>query len=556
MAEQFTQEAMFAESDEAFLGPGDGLVDPSEIGALLLRTITLAPRVAFATAQAAGAITRAAVGRADVETPKDWRFRDPAWADSFAYRALGRAYTAWADSMREAMGTSDGDWRTTERANFLTELVTSALSPTNFLPTNPAAVKRAFETSGASLMRGAHNMLRDARTNGFMPSQVQKGVLKVGTDLAATPGAVVFRDERCEVIRYTPTTPRVRRRPIVVITPQINKFYFLDLRPSRSFVEFAVSRGLQVFIVSWRNPTAEHAHWGLADYVDTLDSALDAARSLTASETVDVFGFCAGGITTAALLATLASRNDHRVAAASFAVTMIDFDAPALIGMLASPRLVQLSKWNSRRKGVLNGVALARVFAWFRPNDLVWNYWVANYLLGEDPPVFDILAWNADSTNMPAALHCDFLDIFAGNLLTKPGGLTLLGAPVDLAKIDVETYVTGATSDHLTPWVGCYRTTQLMSGPSTFVLSNAGHIQSLVNPPGNPKAYYLTGPQPGPDPQEWLDAAEQRPGTWWEHWADWELARQPATAPAPKRLGNRRYPILAEAPGHYVHDRL
>jgi polyhydroxyalkanoate synthase len=400
------------------------------------------------------------------------------------------------------------------------------------------------------------NFLRDLRRNGGMPSQVAEGAHRVGEHLAVTPGAVIWRDERCELIRYAPTTPTVRARPVIVVTPQINKYYFLDLAPGRSFVEYEVSRGIQVFIVSWRNPGPEHAGWGLEEYASTILGAIEAARSLTGSDDVDLFGFCAGGITTAATLAHLAAIDDQRVNTASFAVTLLDFDVPALIGMLADPALLRVSKWNSRRAGVLDGTSLGSIFSWLRPNDLVWNYWVNNFLMGEDPPVFDILAWNADPTNLPAKLHGQFLDIFGQNLLCTPGALTLFGTPVDLSRIKLETYVTGATTDHLTPWKGCYRATQLMGGPSTFILSNAGHIQAQVNPPGNPKAHFFAGPTPGPDPDAWLAAADRHPGTWWSHWADWALERGPAEVPAPTELGNTAYPVLAPAPGTYVYHRL
>jgi polyhydroxyalkanoate synthase len=389
-----------------------------------------------------------------------------------------------------------------------------------------------------------------------MPAQVQEGVLNVGEHLAVTPGAVVWRDERCELIRYAPTTPMVRSRPVVIVPPQINKYYFLDLAPGRSLVEYEVSRGVQVFMISWRNPEAEHAQWGFDEYATTIIGAIDAARCLTGNGDADVFGFCAGGITTAATLAHLAAIDDDRVNTASFAVTLLDFEVPAMIGMMADPGLLRMSRWNSRRAGLLDGAALGSIFSWLRPNDLVWNYWVNNYLLGQDPPVFDILAWNADSTNLPGKLHSQFLDIFGQNILCQPGAMTVLGTPVDLSRIKMETYVTGATTDHLTPWKGCYRAAQLMSGPSTFILSNAGHIQAQVNPPGNPKAHYFAGPTPAEDPDRWLEAAERHPGTWWDHWADWALARCPADQPAPKELGNSEYPVLAAAPGTYVHRRL
>jgi len=543
--------------DAIFGGEDPGAFDLRAVAGSFLRAAANVPRAARASARLSQDLAAVLIGRSNREAAAgDWRFADPTWSESAAFRAVKRAYLAWSDAVMDVSTDPGLNWRAAERATFAATMITSSLAPTNFLAGNPAAIKRSFETGGASLVRGLRNFANDLRTNGAMPAQVKSGVLEVGRDLAATPGAVVYRDEQCEVIRYAPTTPKVRARPVIIVTPQINKYYFLDLAPTRSFVEYEVSQGIQVLMISWRNPRPEHARWGLDEYATSLLKVIDAARSLTGSDDVDLFGFCAGGITTTPVLSYLTAQGDRRVATASFAVTLLDFDVPALIGMLSGRRLLGVAKWNSRRAGVLDGRALGRLFSWFRPNDLVWNYWVNNYLLGNDPPVFDILAWNADSTNLPAKLHGQFLDIFGRNLLCRPGALEVLGTPVDLSTIEIETYVTGATTDHLTPWKGCYRATQLMPGPSTFVLSNAGHIQSLVNAPGNPKAFDYTGPEPGPDADAWLAGAEQQRGTWWEHWASWALERGPADQPAPAELGNADFPVLAPAPGAYVYDRL
>jgi polyhydroxyalkanoate synthase len=328
----------------------------------------------------------------------------------------------------------------------------------------------------------------------------------------------------------------------------------LDLRPGRSFVEYAVSRGLQVFMLVWRNPGPEQGHWDLDDYAAAVVSAMDTIKEVTGAEDLNVLGFCAGGIITTTVLNHLAAGGDHRVHSASFAVTLLDFASRAPIGAFHSRGLLSLARWKSGRAGIISGRSLGQVFSFMRPDDLVFNYWVNNYLLGEDPPVFDILAWNADSTNLPATLHRQFLQIFENNVLCQPGALNVLGTPVRLDRISVPTYVTGGITDHLTPWQGCYRTTQLIAGPSTFVLSNAGHIASLINPPGNPKASYYTAGSPGPDPDEWLAGAQQHTGSWWEDWADWILGRSGDERPAPTKLGSHRHPVLDPAPGRYVRD--
>jgi polyhydroxyalkanoate synthase len=309
-------------------------------------------------------------------------------------------------------------------------------------------------------------------------------------------------------------------------------------------------------MISWRNPTPDLGGTGIDDYAARVLTAIDAVREITGSPDVNPIGFCAGGILMSGVLNHLAAQQDDRVHSASFGVTLLDFESRAALGAFSAPRMLELAQKNSRRKGVIEGRTLGNVFAWMRPDDLVFNYWVSNYLMGEKPPVFDILAWNADSTNLPARLHAEFLDIFKHNTLCRAGAMEVLGTPVDLSRITVPTFVTGAMTDHLTPWTGCYRTTELLSGPSTFVLSNAGHIASLVNPPGNPKASYYGGGELGTDPETWLKSATKQSGTWWQVWADWVIERAGERRPAPVGLGSDAHPALQPAPGSYVRDRV
>lgn len=547
LAEQAVEAAAGAEDPGAVAAP-DLLAD---VG----RAVATWPALVREGAGLGVELARVAAGRSKLEPDeRDKRFADPTWRDNPAYRRVAQLYLAWSRALERAVGSANGDWHATERARFATNFLTSAAAPTNTLLGNPAALKRAFETGGRSLLRGARNLGRDLLHNGAMPSQVDVRHFKLGENLAATPGAVVYRDEVCEVMQYTPTTARVRTRPVVMIPPQINKYYFMDMAPGRSFIEYAVSRGLQFFCISWRNPRREHADWELDDYAQRCLQAVDVAREVTGSAEVNTIGLCAGGITQAAMLSHLAATGDGRVNAAAFSVTLLDFSVPAAIGMWQAPSIVSQASGRSRRTGVLDGAELARAFAWLRPNDLVWNYFVNNYLLGNDPPAFDILAWNADFTNLPAALHEQFLEIFGRNRLVQPGAMTVLGTPVDLSKVTCDTFVTGAVTDHLTPWRGCYRTTQLLGGESEFVLSSSGHIQSLVNPPGNPKMYCYSGGRPGPDPDAWLERAERRTASWWERWGDWVTERSGPERPAPRRLGSRRHPAGDPAPGRYVHE--
>jgi polyhydroxyalkanoate synthase len=503
-------------------------------------------------------LTRIAWGLSDVAPAKgDRRFTDPAWTSNPAFRIIQQTYLASAQALDRIVSQlgEDASGTRAEQARFAVNIMTSAAAPTNFLVSNPAAIKRAFETGGLSLARGARNFARDVRRNGAMPSMIEPGAFEVGRDLAVTPGAVVARDAVAEVLQYAPATDTVFARPVLVVPPPIGRFYFLDLRPGRSFVEYAAGRGLQMFMVSWRNPAAEQGRWDLDTYARTVSSAIDTVREITGSPDVNLIGFCAGGIIATALLNHLAAVGDYRVHSMSYAVTLLDFGLRAPITAFSGRRLIAFAGRRSRRKGIITSRQMGSAFTWLRPDDLVFNYWVNNYLMGEPPPVFDILAWNADSTNLPARLHAEFLDIFKNNTLCKPGAVEVLGTPVDLSRITIPTFVTGGITDHLTPWKGCFRTTELVGGPSTFVLSNAGHIASLVNPPGNPKATYYSNGELGADADTWFKSATKRPGTWWEVWADWTIERSEVEVPARSQLGSSAHPPLQPAPGLYVRDR-
>jgi polyhydroxyalkanoate synthase len=518
-----------------------------------VRTVVSPLAVAKETVVLGAELMKIAVGASDIEPERrDWRFNDDAWEHNGFYKRLGQSYLALCRGAKGIVN-DDADWRTQERAKFALEVMTSALAPTNTLLGNPAALKKAFDTNGKSLLKGFKNFASDVRHNGGMPSMVDASPFTKGENIAATPGAVVFRNDVLELLQYAPQTDQVYAIPTLLIPPQINKYYFTDLAPGRSLVEYAVQQGKQMFVVSWRNPQNEQGDWDLDRYVSALLEAVDAITSITKRKKLNTIGFCAGGITMSALLAYMAATGDKRINAISYAVTLLDWSTPSMMGMLQSRGLTNLARRKSRRKGVITGQHLGSIFAWFRPNELVWNYWVNNYLMGEAPPSFDILAWNADATNLPANLHAQYLDIFMNNSLRKPGQIEVLGQPLDLGQITADAFIVGAIDDHLTPWKGCYETTQLLGGESTFVLSNAGHIAALVNPPGNPKASYLLGGNPGEDPAAWLEKAKKHSGSWWQHWSSWLDKRAGDKIAAPKSLGNKPYPVLGSAPGTYIH---
>jgi polyhydroxyalkanoate synthase len=510
--------------------------------------------VASGASRIGGELAQILMGRSSLRPADgDRRFADPAWTDNPIYRRLLQAYLALVAAAHRLVDEARLAPEDSERAHFALTLFADALAPTNALAGNPAAVKRAFDTAGLSLVRGTRNLGRDLRENGGMPAMVDKRSFEVGRNVATSAGAVVFRNEVLELIQYTPTTETVYERPVVVIPPQINKYYVLDMGPGRSFTEQAVGSGIPYFAISWRNPTAAQREWDLDVYVRASLDAIEAAAEISGSDAVNVMGLCAGGVTMSLLLAYLAATGtSDKVSSATFAVTMLDLKSPTMMGMFASDEVVAMALRRSRQKGVLEGSEMARVFAWMRPNDLIWNYWVNNYLLGNDPPAFDILFWNADHTRLPAALHADFLDLYMRNPLLEPGAATVLGKPVDLKQIACPSYVVAGMTDHIVPWRAGYRTTRMLGGQPEFVLSTSGHIQSIVNPTGNPKAAYYAAGSMQDDPDEWLRTATQSKGSWWENWTEWVGQHSGERRPAPKKLGSRKHRPRESAPGQYV----
>jgi polyhydroxyalkanoate synthase len=354
-----------------------------------------------------------------------------------------------------------------------------------------------------------------------------------------------------ELIQYAPTTAEVHARPLLLVPPQINKFYIFDL-PKRSIVEYLLNGGIQTFIVSWRNPTPAQRHWNMDTYISSLLDAIEVIRDITGSDDINIQGACVGGLTVAALLGYLAARKRRVVNAVTLTVTVMDAGTESVLGIFATKQTLTAAKMSSQLKGVLDGNEMGRVFAWLRPNDLVWNYWVNNYLMGNPPPAFDILYWNNDTTRLPADFHSEIIDIFSDQKLQQAGGLEVLGTPIDLHEVDLDKFVVGGVTDHITPWKGVFRTARVFGGKTEFVLSSSGHIQSLINPPGNPKAKYFEGTDLPPDPDAWLASAKQVPGSWWDLWRQWLAERSGEMRPAPTELGNLRHPPGIAAPGAYV----
>jgi poly[(R)-3-hydroxyalkanoate] polymerase subunit PhaC len=486
----------------------------------------------------------------------DKRFADPTWSDNPFYRRMMQAYLVCRSTMQSMVPESaNGEWKETEQQRFAIRLLTEALAPTNLLLGNPAALKRAFETGGASLMHGLRNFLDDLWNNNGMPQTVDKRPFAVGRNLAVTPGAVVFRSEILEALQYTPATRQVYERPVLLVPPQINKFYIMDLAPKRSLTEYAVARGVPFFTVSWRNPKPEHRNWGLDEYVSALREALETVCEITGSATANLLGVCSGGITSTLMLGHLAAVGDRRINAATLVVTMLDSSMPSMTGMFTTEEGVAAAIERSRRQGVLNGAEMERLFAWLRPNDLVWNYWVNNYLMGKDPAPFDILYWNADSTNLPARLHAGFMGLLLRNGLTRAGAVEILGTPIDLRKVGYDMFVVGGMTDHICAWRAVYNGARLFGGRTEFVLNSSGHVQTLVCPPTNFKAKYYVNPTLGDDPEAWMKGATEQKGSWWDHWLGWLDKRSGDKREAPAKLGSVRFPPLEPAPGKYVLEQ-
>jgi len=495
-----------------------------------------------------------AKGNSELEPDRrDRRFKDETWEKNPLYK---RGLQSWLAMRKELKGWIEDSGATEPdkvRANFMLDIIIDSLAPTNTLLGNPAAMKKLYETGGQSVLRGMKNAYEDLRNNGGMPSQVDGRPFKVGENIANSKGAVVYKDEMLEVIQYQPTTDQVYKIPIMIIPPQINKFYANDLAPNKSIVRFLVSRGYQVFAVSWRNPTRQHAHWGLANYVQALIDATDVVKKVSKSARINVSGACSGGITTALFLSELAARGDNRVNAYSLMVCVLDGKkSDSEVGLFVTDGAIEAARKHSAKKGILSGDELARSFAWMRPNDLIWNYVVNNYLLGEDPPPFDVLFWNNDTTNLPAQLHSDYLDIFQDKRFRPESMVEFMGHIVDLKAVTQDGFMVAGVTDHITPWKACYRNVHLFGGEIDFVLSSSGHIQSLLNPPGNPKAKYFNNPTFPEKADEWVGEAAQIEGSWWPRWDEWLSVRSGDMKNSPRSLGVKAYPPQSKAPGTYV----
>jgi polyhydroxyalkanoate synthase len=551
------------------LGPEMGLLarlDPADLGTALLAAFTRAAghpaeagrawlRYGSAMARAwpvavarwAGAGTLPPVPADD----KDKRFADPSWAGNPAYFTLRQAYLATRRLGEDLLDAGRGDPLTDQKAELALGFAFDALAPTNFLPGNPAALKKAFETGGASVLAGARNFASDLVHNGGRPRQVDASSFEIGRNLAATPGQVVFRNDLMELIQYTPQTGQVHATPLLASPPWINKYYVMDLAPGRSFIEWAVTHQRTVFAISYRNPDASMSGVTLDDYlIGGPRTALDVIGDITGAPAADIVGLCLGGALTGMLAAYLAKTGDARLGTVTLLNTLLDYSEPGVLGAFADQRTIARLERQLARTGVMSGSQMAATFDILRANDLLFNYVVSGWLMGQPPPAFDILAWNSDSTRLPAAMHSFYLRSLYGRNELAEGRLELAGQTLSLADAKQDAYIVGAINDHIVPWTSSYKATGLLGGTVRYVLSSGGHIAGIVNPP-SPKSWYETAENNPADPAQWRATAQGHGGSWWQDWAAWASARA-GDLVAPPPMGSERYPAVGPAPGDYV----
>ncbi len=482
---------------------------------------------------------------------RDSRFSDPAWSDNAAFHALRQCFLALTQLTQELIAEADLDPVTEQKTRLMVGLMLDAAAPTNFLLTNPAALKRALDTGGASLMRGAKNFVDDVVHHKGQPRQVDASSFKVGENLAATPCKVVYRNELIELLQYEPQTKRVHAAPILCSPPWINKYYIMDLAPDRSFIEWAVKHNRTVFVISYLNPGSEMADLTMDDYLAKGPlQALDVITDITGAARIDLVGLCLGGALAAIADAYLEQQGDSRIGSLTLLNTLLDYSEPGVLGVFTDAATVDRLEKKLAKKGYLDGDDMAATFNVLRANGLIFNYVVSNWLMGEQPPAFDLLAWNEDSTRMPAAMHSAYLrNFYVENQLAREV-LEICEQRIELGNIKSDCYVVSAANDHIVPWRSAYATTQLVSGPARFVLSSGGHIAGIVNPP-SPKGWYLSGDDDSTDPQRWRDSATKQAGSWWEDWTRWASAKAGPMI-APPATGSEKFPVLAPGPGSYV----
>jgi polyhydroxyalkanoate synthase len=494
-----------------------------------------------------------------VDTPAgDRRFRDAAWSESTLFDFIKQSYLLTARYMQSSVKEVEGlDDKTARKVDFYTRQFVDAIAPSNFVLTNPEVLKATLESGGENLVKGLENLLDDLeRGHGRLAIRMtDEAAFKIGENIAVTPGKVVFQNDLMQLIQYAPTTDKVKRRPLLIIPPWINKFYILDLRPSNSFIRWAVEQGHTVFVVSWANPDEKLAAKTFEDYMlEGPLAALDAMESATGEHEANVIGYCLGGTLLACTLAYLKAKGDERVVSATYLVTMVDFAEAGELSVFIDEEQLAALEERMKTTGYLEGRDMATTFNMLRANDLIWSFVVNNYLLGKDPFPFDLLYWNADSTRMPAAMHSFYLrNMYQENKLIQPGGITLGGVPIDLTRVKVPAYLLSTREDHIAPWRSTYAATQIYGGPVRFTLAASGHIAGVINPPGSKYGHWTNAKTPA-TPEKWLETATQVNESWWPAWEKW-VAKYAGGTVKPRIPGEGKLKPIEDAPGSYVRVR-
>lgn len=488
----------------------------------------------------------------------DKRFIGESWAQNPLSAFSVAAYQLQARTLMGLVDAVEADDKTRARVRFSVEQWLAAMAPSNFLALNAEAQKKALETHGESIAKGVANLLHDMRQGHI--SMTDESRFEVGRNVATTEGAVVFENELFQLLEYKPLTPKVYERPFLMVPPCINKYYILDLQPDNSLIRYAVSQGHRTFVVSWRNPDMSLAHKTWDDYIqDAVLTAVETVRKIGGASQINALGFCVGGTMLANALAVLAARGESPVASATFLTTLIDFSDTGILDVFIDENFVRLREMQMGKGGLMKGQELASTFSFLRPNDLVWNYVVGNYLKGETPPPFDLLYWNSDSTNLPGPYYAWYLrNFYLENNLIKPGKLTVCGEKLDLSKVKLPVYIYGSREDHIVPAAAAYASTQVLPGKKRFVMGASGHIAGVINPPAKKKRSHWVredGKLP-PTLDEWLAGATELPGSWWDDWCAWLAGHAGKQVAAPKSYGKApHFKDIEPAPGRYVKQK-
>lgn len=484
------------------------------------------------------------------------RFSGKEWRENPVFDYLKQSYLLASNWLMQLAEATQLDAQNKQRLKFYVRQFVEAMSPSNFMATNPEVIKLALETQGQSLLDGLRNLLTDMHKGHI--SMTDESAFKLGENLAATPGAVIYENELMQVIQYQPTSDQAWERALLIIPPFINKFYILDLQAENSFVKYALDEGHAVFLISWVNPGPEHRDTTWDDYIESgVFTAIKVIQEITAANKVNTVAWCVGGTLLASALAVMHARRARAIASATLFTTLLDFSEPGELGVFIDEDVVDQREKQLERTGILSGKDLALVFSLLRANDLIWSYVVNNYLKGKNPPPFDVLYWNSDPTNLPANLYITYIrNMYLENKLVEPNALTMCGKAIDLRKIKTPCYFLSTIDDHIAPWRATAKTIDLFSGPVEFVLGASGHIVGVINPPAKHKRSYWIDGEQGKGPEHWLNTAKSVPGSWWPHWGNWLKPFAGKRKAAPKELGNAKYPIIEPAPGRYVMKRV